>query len=635
MTDGNAGQHNERLHGQAQYEGLRIPPLPPAVLEPQDRDLAPVPNYYDYPLAALEGTVNTHLKESGLELKVSPPAKPFADKVDLTIMAHSVLRQPERGAKAVSGIAEELAATTAANGAVTVETVGPFINLSHNRLELAQKVLPQVIEQGPFYGFNDSGNGEPVVLDVSSPNIAKSMHLGHLRSTVIGEALSRVLYANGYKTIRDNHLGDWGTQFGILARAHELWGHEVPELQNPETQVAGLQELYVRINVAIAEEKEKNNDFSELEEAGRRWFARLEQGDPEAHTLWQWSWDLSIQEFQKVYDMLGVNFEYVLGESVYAGMNDDVYSVTQAKGIAQTDDQNRLRLIPRDPALRQLTIRKPDGSSLYSTRDIAALCARMAWFDPAKIVYVVGNEQREYFEKVFDAFSQIPSDGETPELKHVGFGPIVLPEGRMSTREGNVVFLGDVLGEAYERAHERILQNSKDFDSQLDTDALNELARQVAVGAVIYYDLKQTSDRKIVFSWDEILNFEGNSGPYLQYAHARMNALVAEAEAQELAVSEDINLERILEDAGADEIVRLLGTYPVAVKTAAEKYEPSVVSEHLYKLAHAFNVFYAKYPVLKESDPEVRANRLLLTAATRQVLKNGLDMLNIPTPDKM
>lgn len=622
----------ESIANPTTFEGIVIPPLPPAVLEPQERDLAESPDFTNYSIPGLEAALNNRLESHGLTLRAARPSRKLKTDTDLAIPAHAILRSPGGSMNTITQLRDDLQASV--GDAVQIDQTGPFINARFSRPKLAETVLTEVATLNDTYGHNSDGNGETVVLDVSSPNIAKNMHLGHLRSTVIGEALTRILYANGYKTIRDNHLGDWGTQFGILAHAYKLWGNEVPELDDPETQVAGLQKLYVKINSAIADEKsESESGVSELEDEGRKWFTRLENGDPEAYQLWKWAWDLSMQEFEKVYEALGVNFEYVLGESVYAGMSPDVYNALEARGVAAPDEHGRLKLVPSDPALHNLTIRKSDGSSLYGTRDIAALCARVKWFDPAKIIYVVGNEQRDYFKQVFDGFKQLSGD-KTPELEHHGFGAIELPEGKMSTRAGNVVFLSDVLNEAYERALQRVTANAEEHALGASREELETIAQQVAVGAVIYYDLKQGGDRKITFSWDEVLNFEGNSGPYLQYSHARMNALIDESQKMDIS-SEEVNLHRIEETGPEATLISLISEFPFVVREAGRKYEPAVLSEYLYRLAHNFNIFYSTLPILKESDQQLRANRLLITQGVKQVLSNGLDMLNIPKPSRM
>jgi len=613
-----------------EFKGVRVPLPPTPEFEITPPDIERLPDYEMYVLPGMRAQIEAAVAETAnCTLPVKTPPKSAGTGALFAVPAQQILRT--EGQAAVDTVAE--AVRTELGVMATVDTSGPFINIAPEKDLLADTVIEEIAVLGEAYGENASGQGETVVLDVSSPNIAKSMHLGHLRSTVIGEALSRILKANGYNTLRDNHLGDWGTQFGILAQAHSMWADEIPELEDEATQVAGLQKLYVRINQAIADEKAaSDDDHSQLEDAGREWFARLEQGDPQARSVWQWASDISMREFNEVYEKLGVQFEYILGESVYADMNEEVYRELAEKGIAREDERGRLQLVPRSDKIPELTVRKSDGSSMYATRDIAALCARMAWFNPSKIVYVVGREQEDHFRGVFDGFEQLAGD-DVPEMKHVSFGAITLPEGKMSTRKGNVVFLNDVLEQAYERAAQRVGENLASQGKPFTEEERDQIAWQVAVGALIYYDLKQPGGRNITFEWDEVLNFHGNTGPYLQYAHARIAAMLEKAEEQDTPMAFDADVLDL--DGPEGELVTLLGEYPMAVEKSGRDYDPSEVSEYLYKLAHAFNGYYKDTPILREPDMWVRATRLTLVKSVQQVLRNGLTLLNIPIPQKM
>jgi len=632
------------------YKGIPIPELPPAILEvkPVCKSLQ---SFEHYTLPTLEFYLEQVLAQQAPDLSAKAASQSVKDKaVDYAIAAHSVIRTG--GIDAVLALAGTI--ENEFNGYASAEVDGAFINIRQEPVGFAERVLGEVQNAGELYGTNNDGLRKTVVLDVSSPNIAKEMHLGHLRSTVIGEALSRIMSANGYRTIRDNHLGDWGTQFGTLAHAHSLWREEIPELDNPETQVAGLQKLYIKINDAIVEEKEadkpkkqdeaRQNGVSEddvekiegdsaLLDEGRKWFARLEGGDTEAIALWRWARDLSMLEFEKIYQTLGVDFEYMLGESVYSDMSADLYAALATSGVAKEDERGVLQLIPSRKGLDSRAIRKSDGSSLYATRDLSCLAARSAWFNPAKIVYVVGAEQTSYFKEVFDGFEQFAGE-DAPELIHVGFGAIELDDGKMSTRKGNVIPLVDVLSEAYKQALERVTLNAERRQVSMSDEEIGEIARQVAIGAVIYYDLKQGPSRKITFDWDEILSFEGNSGPYLQYATARMSTLLNRAEVEQIAI-ESFDARSLNLRGTEGEIIRIIAEYPLAVRQAALKYDPSQISTILYKLAHAFNAFYNESSVFDEEDTAKRNARLVLINCAHQTLKNGLSLLNIPTPTKV
>ncbi len=657
------------------YKGIPVPELPPAILEVRGVSKF-LQSFEHYTIPTLEFYLARVLEQQAPNLSAKPASQSVKDKVvDYAIAAHGVMKT--EGPDAVLALAANI--DNDFNGYASAEVDGPFINIRQEPVGFAERVMGEVQNAGELYGTNNDGLERTVVLDVSSPNIAKEMHLGHLRSTVIGEALSRIMSANGYRTIRDNHLGDWGTQFGTLAHAYNLWHEEIPELDNPETQVAGLQKLYIKINSAIEEQKEASRlssilklcreiavrgqiditlgeeelqaeidrVISEQEKAeidaiegdsalldeGRKWFTKLENGDEEAIALWQWARDLSMLEFEKVYQTLGINFEYLLGESVYSGMSSDLCAALVAAGLAEEDEKGRLCLIPSKKGLSAKVIRRSDGSSLYSTRDLSCLIARCAWFNPAKMIYVVGAEQTSYFKEVFDGFEQFAGE-DSPELVHVGFGAIELDEGKMSTRKGNVIPLVDVLDEAYKQALNRVTINAEKRQVAMSAEEVAEIARQVAVGAVIYYDLKQGPGRKITFDWDEILSFEGNSGPYLQYATARMNGLLQRS-LEEQITFEAFDVRNLDLQGNEGEIIRIIAEYPLAVRQAALKYDPSQISGVLYKLAHAFNAFYSESSVFDEEDVAKRNARLALISCAHQTLKNGLDLLNIPTPARV
>lgn len=604
------------------FKGITVPELP-RQLRPTLLEEIGLNHNHNYSREQLLYEIQSKLSEFG----INTPIKPANSEVraDYAVACHQAVKQGKNINEIIAILRDKY------GQAIDFSLQGMFLNFSINRQLMFETAFREVTMLGNQYGFNTSGEGKKVILDVSSPNVAKHMHLGHLRSTVIGESLRRIYTANGYNAIADNHLGDWGTQFGILGHAYELWGNEIPELNDPEQQVSGLLKLYVRMNTAIAEEKEQNPDGeSALEDAGRAWFTSLEQGDERAKELWRWAYELSIKEFNKIYELLGVDFEYILGESLYATQSEDVYREFEERGIAKRDEKGRLRAVPTEKSkLPPLTIQKSDGSSLYATRDLACLADRTAWFNPEEIVYVVGEAQGDYFRQLFNVFEQFATDS-TPKMKHVNFGEIVLPEGKMSTRKGNVVFLNDVLQETFIQAYDRVGKNALSRNSQLSEDELKDVAWKVAVGAVIYYDLKQTANRNIEFKWEEALSFEGNTGPYLQYACARMNALLSGYDE-----STSPNSEHIEQTGPQADLLQLIDQFPEVVKQAMSKQEPSVISDFAYKLAHNFNKFYKEYPILKETDPTIKATRLALTNITRQTLGNALWLLNIPIPDRM
>lgn len=507
---------------------------------------------------------------------------------------------------------------------------GAYLNYGLDMNQMGEEVLNQIELLGNDYGQLDSGKGEVIVIDSSSPNVAKFMSVGHLRSTVIGESLSRIYRKLGFTVIRDNHLGDWGTQFGMLGRAYELWRDEIPELQDEATAVNGLYKLYVKIHEEVEREKEADpNNESTLEREGREWFRRLEEGDPKARELLDWSTTQSLREFQRVYQKLGVDFEYNLGESFYIGMLPDVTRSLVESGVGSLDEKGALTVEFEDPKMNRLVVQKTDGTSLYSTRDLATLVARTAWFNPGKILYVVGGDQSEYFKQVFKTFEMMAGDEPIPELEHVSFGMVTLPDGKMSTRKGRVVFLEEVIDESVDQAREKLQQTNRD----LDGEEMEKVARQVGVGAVIHLDLGQGRERRIQFDIEHALSLEGNSAPYVQYAHARAESILRRADAGGVEINQ--NEAPTFSSENEKELLKLLARFPEIIQKAAEDNQPSVVAEYVLATANKFSQFYQGSPILVEEDAALRNTRLRLTSAVSQVLRNGLDLLGIESPAKM
>ena len=369
---------------------------------------------------------------------------------------------------------------------------------------------------------------------------------------------------------------------------------------------------------------------SVLATEGREWFRRLEEGDPKAKELLNWATTESLAEFQDIYDKLGANFEYMLGESYYVGMIPQLVDFMLKKGVAVLDSKGAIVVEFDDKKKNRLIVQKSDGSSLYSTRELATIIARKKWFNPDKILYVVGGDQREYFEQVFDAFGQMEDASDQPaHLEHVPFGMISLPEGKMSTRKGRVVFLGDVLDEGIERAESKLKSSNRD----LTDEEIKSTAQQIGVGSVIYFDLGHARERNIKFNWDEALSMEGNSAPYIQYSHARAESVLRRAEEQQIVVDRDVK--PIIELVSEASLVKHLGKFPEAIAKSLKTNEPSVVGEYVYRVADLFNQLYKEARVVDEKDPEKRNTRLRLTAAAAQVIKNGLDLLGIETPSRM
>lgn len=535
-----------------------------------------------------------------------------------------------------------------------VVTDGGYVNFHLDRQSFSKAVVQEITEGGNSYGHQDIGKNKVVVIDYSSPNIAKSMSVGHLRSTVIGESLSRIYTATGHEVITDNHLGDWGTQFGMLGRAHELWADEIPDLRDGTNPVRGLYTLYVKIHDEVQKERDileapfkaqlaliedKNSPAakkiereikaleSPLEKEGRAWFLRLEQGDPKAQELLKWSTELSLKEFQRVYDMLGIKFDLSLGESAYVPMIPSLINKLLQTGVATKEADGSVISDLQDIKLGKLILTKRDGASVYATRDMATLAARDFWFNPDKIIYVVGGDQGEYFKQVFNTYDRF-TNGDHPELIHVGFGRVNLPEGKMSTRAGRVVFLEDVLKDAITKAEERLDKSPN--TTNLSSSEKRTLAEQIGIGAVIYFDLGQSRERNIQYDHDKALKMVGQSAPYIQYAHARAMAVLAKAQNEE-----PLPIPQIVITTPAEYgLVKEMAKYPDAITQAIKDNQPACIAASVFRVADAYTRFYGEDKILGTEDP-ILSTRLRLTDCAGQVIRNGLQLLGIQTPNQM
>ena len=515
--------------------------------------------------------------------------------------------------KAPNMIAADLAENIEANGAISkVMPLGGYVNFFVNKSQLAKTVINDVLTKKEKYGHSDLGQEKAVVIDFSSPNIAKPFHIGHIRTTVIGNALYKIYDSQGYNVVRVNHLGDYGTQFGKLIVAFKLWGSKEAVEANP---IPELLKLYVKFH----EEAEQK---PEMEDEARAWFTKLENGDEEAKALWQWFRDESLKEFARVYDLLDIEFDSYAGESFYSDKMDSVIETLKDKKLlVQSQGTNVVDLEEYNmpPAL----ITKNDGSTLYMTRDLAAAIYRKNTYDFEKCIYVVGSQQSLHFQQLFKVLELMGFEW-AKDLIHVPFGMVALEEGTMSTRKGRVVFLEDVLKQAIEKTRETVLSknpNAKNVD---------EIAKQVGVGAVVFQELSNSRIKDYTFSWERTLSFEGETGPYVQYTHARCCAVLRKANEE---VSTDINYE-LLSDGDAAEVLKVIGSFNKSIVSAMRRNEPHIVTRFVLDLAQAFNKFYHDNPILVE-DEELRKARLALVAATRQTLENGLNILGMHAPERM
>ena len=515
--------------------------------------------------------------------------------------------------KAPNMIAADLAENIEAKGAISkVMPLGGYVNFFVNKSQLAKTVINDVLTKKEKYGHSDLGQEKAVVIDFSSPNIAKPFHIGHIRTTVIGNALYKIYDSQGYNVVRVNHLGDYGTQFGKLIVAFKLWGSKEAVEANP---IPELLKLYVKFH----EEAEQK---PEMEDEARAWFTKLENGDEEAKALWQWFRDESLKEFARVYDLLDIEFDSYAGESFYSDKMGVVIDQLKEKGLlVQSQGTNVVDLeeFNMPPAL----ITKNDGSTLYMTRDLAAAIYRKNTYDFDKCIYVVGSQQSLHFQQLFKVLELMGYEW-SKDLIHVPFGMVALEEGTMSTRKGRVVFLEDVLKQAVEKTKEIVLSKNPNAKN------VEQIAKQVGVGAVVFQELSNSRIKDYTFSWSRTLSFEGETGPYVQYTHARCCAVLRKAEEE---VTTDINYD-LLSDGDGAEVLKVIGSFNKSILAAMRKNEPHIITRFVLDLAQAFNKFYHDNPILVD-DVEVRKARLALVAATRQTIENALALLGMHAPERM
>jgi len=491
-----------------------------------------------------------------------------------------------------------------------VVATGPYVNFFLSKAEISGQVIKEVIKDGADYGQQNEGNNQNITIDLSSPNIAKPFSVGHLRSTVIGDALSNIFRKIGYNTIKINHLGDWGKQFGLLMVAYKKWGSQEAVEANP---IDELLKLYVRINAEI------ENDPS-LDEEGRLWFKKLEDGDPEATELWQWFRDESLMEFNRIYELLGVEFDSLNGEAFYNDKMDEGIQILEDKGLLQ-ESKGASIVDLEDFNLPPAMIKKSDGATLYITRDIATAIYRARTYNFVKNVYVVGQEQANHFRQLKAVLKKMGFDW-SDDMIHVDFGLVTKNRQKLSTRKGNIILLEPTLLEAISRAKSQIEAKNPDLENK------EAVARAVGVGAVKFYDLKTDRRNGYDFDLEAMVSFEGETGPYIQYAYARIQSILRKANFQP-----DAEATYSLNDPESWEIIKLLQDFGRVVKRAADNYEPSLIAKYAISLAQVFNKYYAHTRILDES-PE-RDSRLALSYSTAIVLKEALRLLGVEAPEKM
>ena len=531
--------------------------------------------------------------------------------------------------KAPPAIAAELVSFIEENRPGWIETAiatGPYVNFFFDRAAFAADVLVEVIDAGQGYGTSFQGEDKPVIVEYSSPNIAKHFHVGHFASTIMGKSLDNIYRFLGYDVTSINHLGDWGTQFGKLITAYSKWGSR-EEIE--KTEIDGLVKLYVKFH------EEADNDPS-LNDEARSWVVKMQNGNEEALLLWKWFVELSMQEFNRLYERLGISFDLVRGESYYSDKMDAVAKELAEKGLLKESEGAKIVDL-EEYGMPPCLILRSDGGTLYPTRDIAAAIDRYKNFSFEKCIYVTANEQTLHFAqwmKVIDLMGYEWAKG----LKHVPYGLFLFESGKLSTRRGVVVKIEDLLDEAISKTLAIIEEKNPGLYNK------SVVAKQVGIGAIVFNKLYTSRIKDTMFNWEKMLNFDGETGPYVQYTHARACSVLRKSlsggstldfgEMAVAMVSKPAFCGSNLIEDEAFKIIRLLKEFPKCVEEAALKYEPSVIARNIMELAQAFNAFYHNHTILAENEA-VRLARLVLTAAVRQVLKTGLELLGVAAPAVM
>lgn len=500
-----------------------------------------------------------------------------------------------------------------------VSPVNAYVNMFVSREEMMKSTVSEVLEEKENFGRSDIGGNKKVIVEFSSPNIAKPFHIGHIRSTVIGNSLSKIYDALGYDVFKINHLGDYGTQFGKMICAYIRWGNREDVINSPIKTLLGY---YTKFHVEVEE-------HPELEDEARAIFTKLEQGSKEEVELWQWFREESLKEFQRVYDMLGIEFDSYNGESFYSDKMPRFEKELSDKGLLH--ESNGAQVVDLEEyKLGTALIKKSDGSSLYITRDIAAAVYRKENYDFYKNIYVVATQQNLHFQQLFKIIELMGYDWAN-QCVHVPFGMVRLEEGTMSTRHGRVVFLEDVLNGAIEKTREIIEEKNPNIEN------LEEITSQVGIGAVVFNELSNNRIKDYTFKWDQILNFDGETGPYVQYTHARCASLLRKAGEDIVAKAQDpknVDFALLAKSDSAYELTKLIYAFPGVVEQAGEKYEPSIITRHIIDIAQCFNKFYHDEHIIVDDEVE-KTSKIALVIATKRVIATGIGLLGMKAPERM
>ena len=556
-------------------------------------------------IAALAAVLTDLSTEQIVEKLEAPKSSELGDVAFPTFTLAKTLH------KAPQQIANDIVAKIDQNGFEKVVATGPYVNFFLDKYATSNQTIKTIIDLKGAYGDNINGNGANVTIDMSSPNIAKPMSMGHLRSTVIGNALANITEKNGFNPVKINHLGDWGTQFGKLIDAYKTWGSEAEVKADP---IATLLRYYVEFH-----EKAKEDDS--LNDQGRAWFKKLEDGDEEAHQLWQWFRAESLKEFTQIYDRLDIEFDSFNGEAFYNDKMDKVVDILTDKEILiKSQGAQIVDLSAINPNLTPAMIKRSDGATLYMTRDLAAAIYRKETYNFAKSLYVVGGEQREHFVQMKAVLSLMGFDW-ADDVEHIAFGLITFNGKKMSTRKGDVVLLKDVLDDA----HELALKQIEEKNPELQNKPL--VAEQVGAGAVVFHDLMNDRTNNFDFNLEEVVRFEGDTGPYVQYTNARAKSILRKANTEIDSTALNLN------DDSTWDIVTTLNNFPQTVERAWQQREASVIAKYALTLSRAFNKYYANSKILTVDD-QLNA-RLALVQAVSIVLTESLRLLGVKAPEEM
>ena len=492
-----------------------------------------------------------------------------------------------------------------------IENVGGYINFFFDKEQFAKQIVDTISEEN--FGSSDIGEGKTICIDYSSPNVAKNFHVGHLRTTIIGNSLYKIYSKLGYHVERINHLGDWGTQFGKLIVAYKNWGSK------EEVEKNGIAEL-MKIYVKFHQEAEKDDS---LNDQAREWFVKMEQGDEEALSIWQWFKDISLIEYKRIYKLLGMDFDHFTGESFYRDKTQGVVDQLNEKNLLV--ESEGAHIVPLDDYnMAPCLITKKDGSSIYATRDLAALFYRKNTYNFDKCIYVTGLEQKLHFAQVFKVIELLGYDW-YKDLVHVPYGLVSMEGGKLSTRNGNVIYAEEILHESINKIYEIIEEKNPDLPDK------ETVARQVGIGAILFNDLYNQRIKDVVFNWDKILNFDGETGPYVQYTYARCASVFRKV--GDVQIPDEIDYSVLTDDVTMN-LLKDITRFPGIVKDAADKFEPFMIARFAVSVAQHFNKFYHDCQInVKEEN--VKMARLKVVQMTMKVIKDALELLGIECPEQM